>query len=120
MLHTRMRHVTHVDESCHRRESFMSHVYMSHVTRMHESCMHDFCHTYRRVQSDMLATHCNTLQHTATHCNTLQRTATHCNTRTSCACHDLPCTHGHPYVRVAVCCSVLQCVLHIWAPIRAT
>ena len=28
----------------------------------------------------MLATHCNTLQHTATHCNTLQHTATHCNT----------------------------------------
>jgi len=27
-----------------------------------------------------LATHCNTLQHTATHCNTLQHTATHCNT----------------------------------------
>jgi len=27
-----------------------------------------------------IATHCNTLQHTATHCNTLQHTATHCNT----------------------------------------
>jgi len=26
------------------------------------------------------ATHCNTLQHTATHCNTLQHTATHYNT----------------------------------------
>jgi len=27
-----------------------------------------------------LATHCNTLQHTATHCNTLQHTVTYCNT----------------------------------------
>jgi len=27
-----------------------------------------------------IATHCNTLQHTAIHCNTLQHTATHCNT----------------------------------------
>ena len=27
-----------------------------------------------------IATHCNTLQHTATHCKTLQHTATHCNT----------------------------------------
>ena len=27
-----------------------------------------------------VATHCNTLQHTATHCNTLQHTATHCMT----------------------------------------
>ena len=30
--------------------------------------------------SSTIATHCNTLQHTATHCNTLQHTATHCNT----------------------------------------
>ena len=27
-----------------------------------------------------VATHCNTLQHTAAHCNTLQHTASHCNT----------------------------------------
>jgi len=34
-----------------------------------------------------LATHCNTLQHTATHCNTLQHTATHCNTLQHTATH---------------------------------
>ena len=31
----------------------------------------------QRCQDDDIATHCNTLQHTATHCNTLQHTATY-------------------------------------------
>jgi len=34
-----------------------------------------------------IATHCNTLQHTASHCITLQHTATHCNTLQHTATH---------------------------------
>jgi len=79
------------------------------------------------------ATHCDTLQHTATHCNTLQHTATHCNTlhqgerdvahtrlsdtheRFSAKCNEvqslqLRCVELEDEVRVAACCSVLQCV----------
>ena len=37
----RMRHVTHMNESCHKYEWVMSHIWMSHVTHMNESC-----HTY--------------------------------------------------------------------------
>jgi len=35
---------------------------------------------WRRFMCCVVATCCNTLQHTATHCNTLQHTATHCST----------------------------------------
>ena len=37
-----LRHVTHINESCHTYESVMSHISMSHVTHMNESC-----HTYQ-------------------------------------------------------------------------
>jgi len=80
------------------------------------------------------ATHCNTLQHTATHsitlCNKcmlhaleeLQHTATHhCNTRpcNNCMLHALKELSSRAlkhhflrlgFLRVAVCCSVLQCI----------
>jgi len=62
--------------------------------------------------------HCNTLQHTATHCNTLQHTATHCSTlqHTAAYCNTLrptglPRRYNSVLQCVAVCCSVLQCVI---------
>ena len=58
----------------------------------------DFC-VYRPGRVPRTATHCNTSQHTATHCNT-QCSATHCNTLQHIATQC-----------VAVCCSVLRCVL---------
>jgi len=86
-----------------------------------------------------MATHCNTLQHTATHCNTLQHTATHCNTlqhtathrhffdvilvytwnlhARMCACayvHVFICVHVHwymtVYVYVFICVEVHWCM----------
>jgi len=38
-----------------------------------------------------IATHCNTLQHTATYCNTLQHTTTHCNTLQHTTSYESPC-----------------------------
>jgi len=32
------------------------------------------------LRTQLIATHCNTLNHTATHCNTLHHTAPHCTT----------------------------------------
>jgi len=44
--HIWMRHVTHMNASCHTYEWAMSHIWMSHVTHMNESC-----HTYECVMS---------------------------------------------------------------------
>jgi len=35
--------------------------------------------SFAKIWRIPIATHCNTLQHTATHCNTLHHIATHCN-----------------------------------------
>jgi len=43
-------------------------------TATHRSCT---AHLQSSSCTEVLATHCNTLQHTAIHCNTLQYTATH-------------------------------------------
>jgi len=66
------------------------------------------------------ASHCNTPQHTATHRNTLQHTATFSVKKVLFAVcgvwycfYVLCCCFGLPvplYSRLAVCCSVLQCV----------
>ena len=57
--------------------------FMRHVTKhTARSEVHSIC------CGVTLATHCNTLQHTATHCNTLQHTATHCNTLQHTATHE--------------------------------
>ena len=52
-----------------------------------------------------LATHCNTLQHTATHCNTLQHTATHSITHCSMLQHVAACNTQY---YTATCCNMLQ------------
>ena len=53
----------------------------------------------------VIATHCNTLQHTATHCNTLQHTVTHCNTlqHTATHCNTLQQQMGTSQVGDALC-----------------
>jgi len=38
MLHIGMRHITRLNESCHKCKWVMSHIWMSHVTHMDESC----------------------------------------------------------------------------------
>ena len=84
-------------------------------------------HTTSQAIDIVIATQCNSLQHTATHCITLQHTTTHCNNtatycnslqhtatpcntqdRRLCASSCLPCCSVLQCV--AVCCSVLQCV----------
>ena len=55
-------------------------VKQGHIATHGDSLQHTatatHCHTLQQT-----ATHCHTLRHTATHCNTLQHTATHCNTQ---------------------------------------
>jgi len=48
---------------------------------MHTYAYENICKYHLVSPFCVVATHRNTLQHTATHCNTLQHTATHCNTR---------------------------------------
>jgi len=62
-----------------------------------------------------LATHCNTLQHTATYCNILlklQHTATYCNalqhTATHCIALQRTTTHCNALQRTATHCNTLQ------------
>jgi len=68
------------------------------------------------------ATHYNTLQHAATHCNALQHAATHCIGHVDVVTALLQrgadieaktCWSGYIHMLqcVAVCCSVLQCVI---------
>ena len=62
MAHIRMRHVTHINESCHTCECVMSHIRMCHVTHMNASC-----HTYICVMSHVYVrhvTHMNESWHT--------------------------------------------------------
>ena len=101
-------------------------------------CTATHCNTLQHTATDCntlqhTATHCNTLEHTATHCNTLQHTATHgestdwhaAKVGTGTTADDAGyvddlfiCEMTYSYVsslscelqRVAVCCSVLQCV----------
>jgi len=47
-----MRHVTHMNESCHTYECVMSHIWMRHVTHMNESC-----HTYEWFMSHLWMRH---------------------------------------------------------------
>ena len=54
-----------------------------------------------------LASHCNTLQHTATYCNTLQHTATHYNTLQHSA------THYNTLRHSATHCNTLQHKMHL-------
>jgi len=100
----RMRHGTHMNESCHTRGPVMSHTthleaqereirrfgntlqhtatHATHTATLYNTLQHTVtqCNTLRYT-----ITHNNTLQQTATrcntHCNTLQHTTTHCNTR---------------------------------------
>jgi len=79
-------------------------------------------HTYvRNIRTPHLTTrrytHCDTLQHTATQCNTLQHTTTRCsttfhNTQVFSLIPELlrRANSSRAACRVAVCCSVLQCV----------
>ena len=74
MSHIWMRHVTHMNESCHTYECVMSHIYewvmshvrMSHVTRMNASChtyewvnrwVKESCHTYEWVRPHLWISH---------------------------------------------------------------
>ena len=52
MSHIWMRHVTHMNEPCHKYEWAMSHIWMSHVTHMNESCQ-----TYKWVLSHVWMSH---------------------------------------------------------------
>jgi len=52
MSHMWMSHVTHVNESCHSCEWFMSRMWRSHVTRLNDSC-----HTHNWVMSHMVLSH---------------------------------------------------------------
>ena len=71
-------------------DSFMCGMTYLHVIWLllvwHDSFIRDIALSWLSWPTDMcttsLATHCNTLQHTATHRNTPQHTATHCNTLT--------------------------------------
>jgi len=58
------------------------------------------CLASRKFSSQIIATHCNMLQHAATRCNTLQLVYRTPTCLASCALQ----------TRVAVCCGVLQCV----------
>ena len=59
-----------------------------------------------------IATHCNTLQHTATHCNALQHTATHCNTlqhtATHCITQQHTASHSNTLHHTTTHCNTLQ------------
>jgi len=61
-------HVTHMNESCHRRDHAMSHTWKSHGTHMKESChtrvkeschtrVKESCHTYRWVMAHVWMSH---------------------------------------------------------------
>jgi len=74
----------------------------------------------------IIATHCNTLQHTATHCNILQHTETHTLTalKTLFVNHTVDKEARYSYVPpgilmyVAVCCSMLQCNAACWSVLK--
>jgi len=78
------------------------------IARMQEECI---C---ALPSTAALATHCNTLQHTATHCTTLQHIATHCNTLEHTATHCNILQHDMQQVCFALCthardsCNTLQ------------
>ena len=70
----------------------------SHIdTARTRVCVHLSCYYSPNCVSrtNVVPTHCNTLQHTATHCNTLQHTATHCNTLQHTAAHCNTLQHTH-------------------------
>ena len=82
---------TQGNESCRTYECVMSHIWMRQVTRMNKSCLVKRRATSHAAQlNEHIATHCNTLQHTATRKAwrytfeepkiLMQHTATHCNT----------------------------------------
>jgi len=105
---------------------------VTHVNTRKHTATH--CNTLQHTE-----THCNTKQHTATHRNTLQHTATHCWHHVYMPCAAgfymlmCPCVtplfikpyiymwkgtsayqghkERHIYMMLAVCCSVLQCVV---------
>ena len=76
MSHVWMRHVTHMNESCHTCEWVMSHMWMSHVTHMKYTAgirrwgfnrYGKSCHRYEWIMSHIRmshATHMNELRHT--------------------------------------------------------
>jgi len=96
MRHTLlMRHVTHVNESCHTYEWVMSHLWISHITHINESC-----HTYKWCMSLISRVSCHLffldgrqpLVRRTTFVSVMAISSSFCV---------LQC--------VAVCCSVLQC-----------
>ena len=52
MSHVQMRHITHMNESCHTYECVMSQIWMSHINHMNESC-----NTYKCVMSQIWMSH---------------------------------------------------------------
>jgi len=106
----------------------------THYNTLQHTASHCNARCYGRyVTLQHTATHCTTLQHTTPHCNILHHTATHCNTPQHTATHcNAKCyeravldgqktaTCGHMYTCllqfVAVCCIVLQCVVHTFPP----
>jgi len=57
MSHTRMSHITHVNESCHTYESVVSHVWMSDVNESFGTHVNQSCHTYEWVTSHIWMRH---------------------------------------------------------------
>jgi len=94
---------THVNESHHKSDQVMPHIWTSLVTHLNDSFQTSeyvmshiltYCNTlkitatrcntprkgHRSVAMNRTATHYNTLHHIATHCSTQQHTVTKCNT----------------------------------------
>ena len=119
LQHTATHTATHCNTHC----NILQHT-ATHCNTLQHTTTH--CNALQRT-----ATHCGTLQHTATHCNTLQQTGSHRNKLQHTAIfggtveilvgHAVAAIRHEPLQnspsvlqcvlhRVAVCCSVLQCV----------
>jgi len=89
--------------------------HIDNTTRMIYTCAtygHILCLSLY-VQHVHVATHCNTLQHTAAQCNTLQHIATHCNTLQHTATHLVVVSLCSKYTCVYVSKRVSKMLRHV-------
>jgi len=106
MSHTWMRHVIHMNTACHTYECFMSHIWMRHVTHMNAS-RHTYEYTWLRMRH---VTHINVSWHTHTSCHAYKQVV-----YTYASCHTHACVIllfiGSPYTSHHTCKRVTSLVL---------
>jgi len=126
-------HVTHIDESCHTYEWFVSHIWINRVTHMNDSChtyelvmshiwmslvthMNESCHTYESVMSHIWMIHGTPRMSYVTHknesCYTCERAMSHI--WMSHMAHMKESCHKYEWVSNALCYKYSDIILRTW------